>query len=101
MIDRKIMKVFLSGDTLRTIRHPNARGTTIRGVLGQVYGTRDWPAAGVYESTYYHIYGLTPLMDDILDPIIIGIPQSEPADSDVQRIVEALNRMVSRRDRKD
>ena len=54
-----------------------------------------------YESTYYHIYGQTPLVDDLLDPIFIGIPRSEPADREVQSIVDALNRMVSRRDRKD
>jgi hypothetical protein len=54
-----------------------------------------------YESTYYHIYGQTPLVDDIFDPIFIGIPQSEPADSDVQSIVNALNRLVSRRNRED
>lgn len=54
-----------------------------------------------YESTYYHIYGQTPLVDGIFDPIFIGIPRSEPADNDVQNIVDALNRMVSRRDRKD
>ncbi|MEO7863168.1 MAG: hypothetical protein ABIU05_22570 [Nitrospirales bacterium] len=54
-----------------------------------------------YESTYYHIYGQTSLVDDIFDPIFIGIPQSEPADSDVQSIVDALNRMVSRRNRED
>ena len=52
-----------------------------------------------YESTYYHIYGQTPLVDDLFDPIFIGIPQSEPADRDVQSIVDALNRMVSRRGR--
>ena len=54
-----------------------------------------------YESTYYHVYGQTPLVDDLFDPIFIGIPQSESADRDMQSIVDALNRMVSRRDRKD
>jgi hypothetical protein len=54
-----------------------------------------------YESTYYHIYGQTPLVDDIFDPIFIGIPRSEPADSDIQSIVDALKRMVLRRERED
>jgi hypothetical protein len=51
-----------------------------------------------YESTYYHIYGRTPSVDDIFDPIFIGIPRSESADIDVQNIVDALNRIVSRKD---
>ena len=42
--------------------------------------------------------GQTPLVDDIIDPIFIGIPRSESADRDVQRIVDALNHMISRRD---
>ncbi len=63
----------------------------------ETHGTIAWK----YESTYYHIYGQTPLVDDIFDPIFIGIPRSDPADSDVQSIVDALNRMVSRRHPKD
>jgi hypothetical protein len=51
-----------------------------------------------YESAYYHIYGLTPIVDDVFDDIFIGIPRSELADIDVQNIVDALNRIVSRKD---
>ena len=51
-----------------------------------------------YESTYYSIYAQTPLLDRVIDPITIEIPRSEANDVDVQNIVDALNRMVSRRD---
>ena len=51
-----------------------------------------------YESTYYHIYAQTSLLDGVLDPVIIEIPRSERDDVDVQSVVDALNRMVSRMD---
>ena len=51
-----------------------------------------------YESTHYHIYTQTPLLDGVIDPINIEIPRSEHDDVDVQIVADALNRMVSRMD---
>jgi hypothetical protein len=79
-------------------------GQAYEGVPIEPVGTRPESHGSIawkYESTYYHIYGQIPSVDDMFDPIFIGIPRSEAADSDVQGIVDALNRMVSRRDRKD
>lgn len=50
-----------------------------------------------YESTYYHIYPQSSLLDGVFDPIIIEIPRTKQDDADVQSIVDALNRMASRR----
>jgi hypothetical protein len=37
-------------------------------------------------------------VDDVFDDIFIGIPRSELADIEVQKIVEALNRLIMRKD---
>ena len=51
-----------------------------------------------YETTYYHIYPTTDLLDGVLDPLFIETPQSAQNDVDVQGIVDALNRIASRMD---
>jgi hypothetical protein len=49
-----------------------------------------------YETTYYHIYAPSDLLDGGLDPIFIESPRSAQNDVDVQDIVDALNRIASR-----
>jgi hypothetical protein len=51
-----------------------------------------------YETTHYHIYPTTELLDGVLDALFIQTPQSAQNDADVQGIVDALNRIVSRMD---
>ena len=50
-----------------------------------------------YETTYYHIYAPSNLLDGGLDPIFIESPRSAQNDVDVQSIVDALNRIESPR----
>ena len=51
-----------------------------------------------YETTHYHLYPKTDLLDGVLDPLFIEAPQNAQNDADVQGIVDALNRIVSRMD---
>ena len=51
-----------------------------------------------YETTYYHIYSKTDLLDGVLDPLFIETPQNAQNDADVQGIADALNRIASRMD---
>lgn len=51
-----------------------------------------------YETTYYHIYATTPILDGVFDPIIIEIPRTAHADADVQAIADPPNRIASRMD---
>jgi hypothetical protein len=51
-----------------------------------------------FETTYYHIYAMTDLLDGALDPLFIEAPRCAQNDADVQSIVDALNRIVSRLD---
>jgi hypothetical protein len=51
-----------------------------------------------YETTYYHIYAATDLLDGVLDPLFIEAPRNAQNDADIQSIVDALNRIASRMD---